>query len=47
MHSPGVSLAPKTSFPFPFKRLPRSLGVKEINAKRNFRVRFSFDLFFF
>ena len=44
MHSPGVSLAPKTSFPFPFKR---SLGVKEINAKRNFRVRFSFDLFFF
>ena len=27
--APRVSLAPKTPFPFPFKRLPRRLGVDE------------------
>ena len=32
--APGVSLAPKTPFPFPFKRLPRRLRNR--NSKRPF-----------
>ena len=31
--SPCVSLAPKTSFPFPFKRLPHRLREREFGAR--------------
>ena len=30
--TPRVSLAPKTPFPFPFKRLPRRLALRRLEA---------------